>query len=225
MGVFTRFRDIVSSNLNAMLDKAEDPEKMVRLIIQEMEDTLIEVKSSCAGVMAEQKKLDRDLLRTKDFAAEWAENAKLAVTKGRDDLARAAIIEERKYIQRGESLVTQLNHAKKAVEDFQSDISELEAKLADAREKQRIIIQRRSVAYARYEAQSRIRRADTTEAFAKFEAYENNIDRMEADADLVDSFRPKSGSLRGQFDELEREEEVEQALEDLKREVGGRAGE
>lgn len=220
MSIFSRFRDIVNSNLNSMLDRAEDPEKMVRLIIQEMEDTLIELKSSCAGVMAEQKKIERELEQAKAFAAEWQEKSRLAVRKDRDDLARAALAEKRRYDQRAERLDQQLEHTRKTVSDFQSDIGELEAKLADAREKQRMIIQRHQAAMARGEAQRRIRQVDTSDAFARFEAYENNIDRLEADAELVNGFRPRRPTVRQEFDDLEHEQEIEEALNELKREVG-----
>ena len=97
MGIFTRFRDIVSSNINAMLDRAEDPEKLIKLMIHEMEDTLIEIKASCAGVMAGAKKVQRQLSDVRARVAYWEEKAGLAVNKGRDDLAREALIERRKY--------------------------------------------------------------------------------------------------------------------------------
>jgi len=220
MGIFSRFKDIVSSNINSMLDMAEDPEKMVRLIIQEMEDTLIEVKSSCAGVIAEQKKIERQLATAHDFLNEWDSKARLAVEKNRDDLARAALGEKGKYEHKIESLANELEATKDHVASFQSDIAELEVKLVDAREKQRIILSRRSAVSARLDAQNRIRRVGTTEAFVKFEAYENNIDRMEAEADLVNGLRPKD-SLRQEFVDLEHAEDIEIALEELKKQAGG----
>lgn len=219
MGIFTRFRDIVSANLNAILDKAEDPEKMVRQMILEMEDTLIEVKSSCAGIIASQKKVERELEDAEVQAAEWESKATLAVKKGREDLARAALNEKRNYAKRTTILKEELEHAKGMVGNFQSDITQLEAKLNDARDKQRTIIQRRAAAHVRHYAQTRIRKADTTEAFAKFEAYENGIDRLEAEVDLVNSFRPKESSLRDQFVNLEHEEEIEEELANLKQKV------
>ena len=90
MGIFTRFRDIISSNINAMLDKAEDPEKLISLMIREMEDTLVEIKASCAGVMANKKKLQRQMSEAQARSENWEQKAALAVTKGRDDLAREA---------------------------------------------------------------------------------------------------------------------------------------
>jgi phage shock protein A len=220
MGIFSRFRDIVSSNINAILDRAEDPEKMVRLMIQEMEDTLIEIKSSCAGFMAEQKRIERQLKQVETEADGWEAKARLAVEKGREDLARAALTEKHAYAARAESLRSQLEESRGLVAATQDDIAQLEAKLNDAREKQRMIIQRRAAAMNRFTAQTRIRKAETSEAFVKFEAYENGIDRLEAQAGLVDSLRPRAG-LNEQFAELEQSDAIEQDLSRLKNEVKG----
>jgi phage shock protein A len=219
MGIFTRFRDIVTANLNAILDRAEDPEKMVRLMIQEMEDTLIEVKAGCAGFMAEQKKLERSLDEVQGEIAAWEARARLAIEKDRDDLARAALAEKQHYTRRVEALNTQGAQYRELVANTQSEIQQLEAKLNDARDKQRLIIQRRAAAVNRLNSQTKIRQFDTSEAFVKFEAYENGIDRLEAQAGLVDSLRPKDGSLRDRFAELEQSDVIEQELENLKKQV------
>ena len=218
MGIFSRFRDIVGSNINAILDRAEDPEKMVRLMIQEMEDTLIEVKSSCAGIIADEKKIKRELAQAKDMVEQWEKKADLAVRKDREDLARAALTEKRRIGARAQFLTEERERTKDMVAHFQSDIAQLEMKLNDAREKQRSIVHRRAAAVARRETQTRIRRIDTSEAFMKFEAYENGIERLEAEADLVDRHRPKE-SLHEQFVRLEHEEEIEQELERLRKKV------
>ena len=102
--IFSRFRDIVSANINAMLDKAEDPEKMVRLMIQEMEDTLVEIKASCAGAMAGAKRIERALGEARDRAGRWAEKAELALAKNREDMAREALLEKRRLLERAETL-------------------------------------------------------------------------------------------------------------------------
>lgn len=218
MGIFTRLRDIVSANLNAMLDCAEDPEKMVRMMIQEMEDTLIEVKSSCAAVMADQKKQERQLSATRAEVEGWEGRARLAVQKQREDLARAALVEKQRYADRVRMLEDEMQRTKQAVDDFQADIAQLEKKLADAREKQRSIVHRRSAAMSRFETQTRIRSIDTSEVFARFEAYESGIDRLEAEAGLVDSLRPKTPSLREEFNQLEHAEDIEKELDRLKQE-------
>jgi phage shock protein A len=215
MSIFSRFRDIVSANINSILDRAEDPEKMVRLMIQEMEDTLIEVKSNCAGFMAELKRMERTLEQVQVEAASWESKARLAVEKGRDELARAALVEKQHYLQKADRLNDQLSQTRELVANTQADIAQLESKLNDAREKQRLIIQRRAAAVTRFQAQSQIRKIDTAPAFAKFEAYENGIDRLEAEAGLVDSLRPKE-NLRERFAELENEDVIEQELARLK---------
>ncbi len=219
MGIFTRFRDIVSSNLNAILDRAEDPEKMVRLMIQEMEDTLIEVKSNCAGVIADQKQLERTVSHAQSATEDWEAKARLAVERDHDDLARAALNEKCRTEARAKALEDELATTRQTVANFQDDIAQLESKLADAREKQRTILQRRQAASSRMKAQSSIRRVDTSEAFARFEAYERGIDRMEADGDLVNGLRPRKPTLREELSELEHEDEIEQELEKLKKKV------
>ena len=121
MGIFTRVRDIINSNVNAMLDKAEDPEKLIRLMIQEMEDTLVEIKASCAGAIAERKKIERQHDVAKERAASWGDRAGLAVDKGRDDLAREALLEKRRYQDRARSLEQEL----------EASVDELARQLAD----------------------------------------------------------------------------------------------
>ena len=221
MSIFTRFRDIISSNLNAILDKAEDPEKLVRLMIQEMEDTLIEVKANCAGVIAGQKRLERESAQAAAEIADWEAKARLAVEKGRDDLARAALAEKQAHQRRAGALQRELDQTRESVVAFQQDITQLETKLNDAREKQRAIIQRRAAALARIETQTKIRTVDTSAAFARFEAYENGIDRLEAEAGLINGLRPKSPPpLRDQFADLAHQDEIELELEKLKRGAG-----
>jgi phage shock protein A len=104
MGVFTRVRDIINANLNTMLDRAEDPEKLIRLMIQEMEDTLVEIKASCAGAMATQKKVQREREHLRGRVKQWEDRAQLAVDKGREDLAREALMEKRRYLRQAEIL-------------------------------------------------------------------------------------------------------------------------
>lgn len=214
MGIFTRFRDIVSSNINAMLDKAEDPEKLVKLMIREMEDTLVEIKASCAGVMANSKKVQRELDEVQSQEGYWKERAELAVNKGRDDLAREALMEKRRYGDRVDGLKKELIECDSLVEQYQDDIRQLEDKLGTAREKQRILVQRHIHANGKKRAQQEIRRMDTAEAIIKFEELENRIERMEAEADLV-NFRRKP-TLEGELDTLVLDDQIEKELENLK---------
>lgn len=218
MGIFTRFADIVSSNINSILDKAEDPEKMVRLMILEMEDTLVELRHQCAGVIADQKKIERRLAEARSHAAEWEEKARLALRKEREELARQALLERKTWSERVEALEAERLRLEESVATFRGDLAQLEAKLEDARARQRSILARRTVAQGRLEAQTRIRKADAAEAMMKFEAYEQRIDRLEADAEMAS--RPRSkGSLRDEFAALESEDEIDRELARLREEM------
>jgi phage shock protein A len=214
MGIFTRVRDVISSNINAMLDKAEDPEKMIKMIVREMEDTLVEVKASCAGAMATKKKIARELTAVQARADEWAGKARLAVDKGREDLAREALLEKRRYLARVDALNEELAQCDSLVEQYQSDITQLEEKLTMAREKQRVLVQRHIHAQKKKQAENHIRKVDTADAMARFETFEHRIDRMEAEADLVNYGRKPT--LDDEFAKLEGDEALERELSDLK---------
>ncbi len=214
MGIFTRFRDIVSSNINAMLDKAEDPEKLIRLMIREMEDTLVEIKTACAGVMASGKKIKRQLEGLEARANYWQEKAELAVNKGRDDLAREALVEKRKFIRRIETLENDLGEHDLLIEQYQDDIRQLEEKLKSARDKQRMLVQRHIHAQRKMQAQEEMRRVDSSETVMKFDELENRIERMEAEADLVNY--GKKTSLEVELERLTVDEEIENELRSLK---------
>jgi phage shock protein A len=214
MGIFTRFRDIISSNINAMLDKAEDPEKLIKLMIREMEDTLVEIKTACAGVMASGKKTNRQLDRHKVQAQYWEEKAELAVNKGRDDLAREALIEKRKFTRRAQALQEDLVEQDQLIEQYQDDIRQLEDKLKSARDKQRMLVQRHVHAQNKIQAQQEMRRIDSSETMMKFDELENRIERMEAEADLV-NFGQKT-SLEDELERLTVDDEIESELEALK---------
>lgn len=214
MGIFTRFKDIVASNINSMLDKAEDPEKLIKLMIREMEDTLIELKSSCAGTIASQKKVERLLDETLERESFWEKKADLAVSKARDDLARQALIEKRRFTQRVEAVEEELAELARIADQYRDDIQELENKLKSAREKQRVLVQRHIRAQKKKRAQEEIRRADSTEVMKKFEEMENHIERMEAEADLVNN--GKKDALEKAFEDLEADDDIEKQLAALK---------
>jgi phage shock protein A len=197
-----------------MLDRAEEPEKMVRLMIQEMEDTLVEIKASCAGAMATQKRVQRELQQTRDRATRWEEKAQLAVNKGREDLAREALREKRRYRERVDTLEEELLQSETVIDQYQSDIGQLEDKLGTAREKQRLLIQRHIQAQKHKRAQTDIRHFENSDSLLRFEQFESRIDRMEAEADLVNARRKPS--LEEEFDRLEGDEEIEQELATLK---------
>jgi len=213
MGIFSRFRDIISSNLNAMLEKAEDPEKLIKLMIQEMEDTLVELKASCAGAMASRARVSRARETAVEGVTKWDNKARLAVEKGREDLAREALLEKRACQQEVDHREKETAHFEELVAQYQKDISQLEEKLESARNKHRILVQRHIHAGHRKAAQTKIRKADSSDAFFRFEQFESRIDRMEADAELINY---RGASLDDEFSKLETDEQIEDELASLK---------
>ena len=222
MSIFSRFRDIVNSNINSMLDQAEDPEKLVRLMIQEMEDTLIDLKASCAGAIAARKKVGRSFDELTGRAANWEYKAKLALDKGREELAREALMEKRRATEGITSLDKEIAGLDEVVRNYRTDITQLEEKLGGAREKQRVLVQRHIQAQHKITAQTQIRRVDTQDALLRYEQFEARIERMEAEADLINHGRKPS--LEEQFAQLERDEDIEKELESLKNTGKGQPG-
>lgn len=222
MGVFSRLSDIVNSNINAMLDKAEDPEKIVRLIIQEMEDTLVEVRSRAARAIADKKDVDRRKAEFELRSREWESKAELAIAKGRDDLARGAIAAKRKALEMAELFEKEREAIDKSLDKANDDLEKLQAKLKEAKAKQRSLEIRRSTA----EGSLRINRAvydgRIDEAMARYERYEQRIDEMEAEAESYVMGRPKS--LEQEFRELEAEDDVNAEFDALKKRIAERVG-
>ena len=214
MSIFSRFRDIVNSNINSMLDQAEEPEKLVRLMIQEMEDTLIDLKASCAGAIAARKKVGRSFDDLTSRAANWESKAKLAIQKGREELAREALMEKRRVSEGVSSLEKETMQLDEVIRNYQTDITQLEEKLTSAREKQRVLVQRHIHAQHKTRAQEQIRRSETSDALLRYEQFEARVERMEADAELINYGRKPS--LEEQFAQLERDEEIEKELAALK---------
>lgn len=215
MHIFTRFRDIIHANINAMLDQAEDPEKMIRLIIQEMEETEIEIKASCAGTMAARKTADRNLQTRRQKASEWENRARLAMEKGREDLAREALTLKHQALEGSAAAESEIAQLEEIISKYRSEISQLEEKLTGAREKQRVLAQRHLQARQRTKAQQQIRTADSHLAMARLERFEQQIERMEAEADVVNY--GKGTSLEKQFLDLERSEQIENELNGLRK--------
>ncbi len=214
MGIFTRFSDIISSNINSMLDKAEDPEKMIKLMIHEMEDTLIELKTSCAGVIAGRKKVARKLEEINTKRDLWGERASLAVAKGRDNLAREALMEKRRFSAAAEALEDELTEYAGLIAQYHEDIGELENKLNNAKEKKRVLAQRHKRATGKKRAQEDIRRSNSSDTMARFDKLESRIEQMEAEAELVNT--PQKPSLEEEFDNLASDDEIENELAKLK---------
>jgi phage shock protein A len=213
MGVFSRFTDIINSNINALLDKAEDPEKMVRLIIQEMEDTLVEVRSSSAKTLADKKELTRQIGRYEKDAEEWQNKAELALSKGREDLARAALVEMKKSTEAAESMADELKHVDEHIAKLQGEITQLQEKLADAKARQKAIIMREKTASSRLKVKSKIDSEKVEDALSRFDRYERKIDDLEAQVEAQDL---GSKSLADEIAELESDESIDDELAALK---------
>jgi phage shock protein A len=183
-------------------------------MIQEMEDTLVEIKASTAAAMAETKKVERELSFIQNKAAEWETRASKAIEHGQEDLARQALLEKRRYTNRASNLEHEYTECQMVVERYQDDIVQLEEKLAGVREKQRSLVQRHIQAHHKRRAQEDMRRADSSDVLTRFAKFENRVERMEADADLVNFGRKPD--LEDEFSRLERDEEIEAELKALK---------
>jgi phage shock protein A len=222
MGVFSRLSDIINSNLNAMLDKAEDPEKIVRLIIQEMEDTLVEVRSRAARAIADKKEVERKKAEFAARANEWESKAELAIAKGRDDLAKGAIAAKQKAKEMVALFEKEFDAIDRSLDKANDDLEKLQAKLKEAKAKQRSLEIRRETASDSVRINRQVYDGRIDEALARYERYERRIDELEAEAESYVLGRPKS--LEEEFRELAAEDDVKAEFEALKKRVAERAG-
>jgi phage shock protein A len=213
MGIFSRFADIVNANINSLLDKAEDPEKMVRLIIQEMEDTLVEVRSSSARTLADKKDIVRRVERMQAEAADWQSKAELALSKDREDLARQALSEKQKSEESGEQLLKDLSLLDEQISRLQGEIGQLQTKLEDAKTRQKSMLMRGKTVSSRIDVKSKLASGKINDALSRFEQYERKIDTLEAE---VESYDLGNKSLADEFADLESSEKVDTELEALK---------
>eukprot|EP01156_Anaeramoeba_ignava_P010725 Anaeramoba_ignava/a480624_693.p2 GENE.a480624_693~~a480624_693.p2 ORF type:complete len:214 (+),score=26.65 a480624_693:740-1381(+) len=209
MGVFNRVKDIVAANVNALLDKAEDPSKMLRLMIQEMEDTIIDLKSSCAAQLAEKKTLQRQLEESEQKSDQWAERAALALEKGREDLAKEALIEKRNWNGKKEGLTKHFETISRNVELSRDDIVQLEKKLIGVKAKYKELVLRSKQAEEN-------RKFNKYNTYSRMEEMERKVDRMEADFD-VESMT--SRDLEDEFSRLEEGNSIDDELESLKKKL------
>ncbi|WP_269521070.1 phage shock protein PspA [Alteromonas sp. BMJM2] len=218
MGMFSRINDIVQANINAMLDKAEDPEKIIRLIIQEMEETLVEVRTDAARYIAQQKTLARQIDNTNKEIASWQGKAQLAMNNDKESLAKAALVEKQKYVAKLSSLQEQESHLAESIEKIQHDTSRLNTKMAEAKAKQKVLIQRKYSAETRLKVKQADHENKIDDAMSRFESYEQRIDFLEAQVDAYDLTKSnEAASLSAEFQALEADESIEQELAELKR--------
>ncbi|GGI79252.1 phage shock protein PspA [Shewanella hanedai] len=214
MGIFSRFADIINSNISSLLDKAEDPEKMVRLIIQEMEDTLVEVRSTSAKVLAEKKELLRRIAKVQEQVEDWQNKAELALSKDREDLAKAALIEKQKATELATTLTQELVVVEEQITRLKEEVNLLQEKLADAKARQKTIIMRKQTASSRLEVKKQLDSSKIDNAMSKFEQYERRVEGLESQVDAYDLGNQKS--LSDEFAALEAEDSVSAELEALK---------
>ncbi|MEZ5570169.1 MAG: phage shock protein PspA [Halioglobus sp.] len=216
MGIFSRMTDIINSNINAMLDQAEDPEKMVRLIIQEMEDTLVEVRSSSARVLADRKAAARRLEQVREEAAGWEAKARLAVSKDREDLARAALQEKAATTEEIVIVEKELAATDEHIDHLNEEITQLQQKLDDARAKQKALLMRSKTVESRIKVKRQIQREAVDDAFQRFDQFERRMDTLESQLESMDLGRDVAPDLAAQIRSLEDDEKISDELARLK---------
>lgn len=222
MGIFSRLTDIINANLNALLDRAEDPEKMIGLIIQEMEDTLVEVRSSTVKIIAEKKELERKIATHRRQRDEWSRKAETALGHDREDLARAALKEKARSDQAAEKLLGELAPIEESLAKSGEDIAHLQAKIADARAREQAMAARRQSAVNRVKVREKLNDTRIEQAFARYEQVERNLDELEGRAEVYDLVAPPTArkkSLAEEINELDAEDKIDRELRDLKAKI------
>ena len=223
MGIFSRTRDIIAANVSDLLDKAEDPAKMIRLIIMEMEETLVEVRASAARTIADQKEMRRQIARLEKVQEGWTEKAELALSKDREDLAKAALHEKQKAADVAEQLHREIGELDDALNASEEDINKLQSKLREARARQNSIVTRLESANQRARMREMYAGARADEAFARFEMLERRVDLAEGRAEAAAmGVAPKS--LEEEIAELRTADKVDAELEALKARLGNKEG-
>ncbi len=217
MGIFSRFTDIINANINSILDKAEDPEKMVRLIIQEMEETLVEVRTQSAKLIADKKELGRKTQRLAREAEDWERKAEIALSKEREDLARAALKEKGEADAAVANIQTDLEMVDVNLEKLSGDIGLLQQKLSDAKARQKALILRGKTARSRMGVKRQLHDVDIEDAMSKFDRYERKIDDLEGE---VEAYDLGQRNLADEIAELESDEKVDEELAKLKERLG-----
>ncbi|GAA0653769.1 phage shock protein PspA [Sphingomonas ursincola] len=222
MGIFSRTRDIIAANVTELLDKAEDPAKMIRMIILEMEETLVEVRASAARTIADQKEMKRHVNKLEQLQADWTDKAELALSKDREDLARAALLEKKKAADMADQLNVEIAVLDDALRASEQDIAKLQAKLREARMRQNNIMSRLESAENRVKLRTMYNGDKVREAFSRFDLLERRVDMAEGRADalgMAEDERKVLGqrNLDDEFAALADSDKVDEELEAMKR--------
>ena len=214
MGIFSRTRDIFAANMTELLDRAEDPARMIRMIILEMEETLVEVRASAARSIADGKEMRRAISRLDELSSSWTEKAELALSKDREDLAKAALMERQKATDMAEGLRAEIKSIEDTLKSYEADIAKLQGKLREARSRQNAIANRLESAVTRAKASEMLNGGRTEDAFSRFEILERRADFAEGRADALGMTGPKS--LEEEIAELRASDSVDAELEAMK---------
>ena len=219
MGIFSRTRDIIAANFNELLDQADDPSKMIRMIILEMEETLVEVRASAARTIADQKEMHRHSVKLDKLQADWAEKAQLALSKDREDLARAALVERHKAVDMAEQLKAEVTVLDDALRAYEVDIEKLQTRLREARSRQSQIAARLESAENRFKLRSLMTNERVDEALSRFDQLERRVDYAEGRAEAI-GLQGGPRTLAEEIAALEGTDKVDEELEEMKRALG-----
>ncbi|WP_295528136.1 phage shock protein PspA [Novosphingobium sp. Chol11] len=217
MGIFSRTRDIIAANFNDLLDKADDPAKMIRMIIMEMEETLVEVRASAARTIADQKEMARHVAKLDRLAADWAEKAELALSKDREDLARGALIEKKKAADMRDQLRSEIVVLDDSMRAYEADIEKLQTRLREARSRQTAIAARLESAENRVRLRTLMTSERVDEALARFDQLERRVDYAEGRADALSLNEGTAPNLADEIAALAGKDAIDDELEAMKR--------
>lgn len=220
MGIFSRTRDIIAANMTELLDKSEDPAKLIRMIIFEMDETLVEVRASAARTIADQKEMRRHIAKLEGLQESWHEKAELALSKDREDLAKAALIEKKKAADAGEKLKAEMAVLDETLRGYEADITKLQGKLREARSRQNTIATRLESAENKFRMRELIGGERTADAFSRFEELERRVDMAEGRADAMGMGGERT--LDDEFDDLRASDAIDEELAAMKARLGSK---
>lgn len=215
MGIFSRTRDIIAANMTELLDKSEDPAKMIRMIIFEMDETLVEVRASAARTIADQKEMRRHISKLEALQESWHEKAELALSKDREDLAKAALVEKKKSGDAAEKLKAEMAVLDETLRGYEADITKLQSKLREARSRQNAIATRLESAENKFRMRELIGGERTADAFSRFEELERRVDMAEGRADAM-GMGAQPRTLEDEFDDLSASDGIDAELAAMK---------